>query len=167
VRGKNKIPIEKQKNMETRMKARSFYRDGLTENIVGPIKITTTSDGHVVERYTLTDGKKRFFATIAGSHWSAHGDTIANAVADALWKDPDRRPSMEALAEEIKKSGKKREINLNEFRLLTGACLEGCRTAIKKSGVTETALTAYAIRDKISKEWGSKLLLVLQWEAYD
>lgn len=61
------------------MKTREFYRDGLTEEISGPIRVLKTSDGHIVERYTLTNGKKRYFATLAGSHWTAHGDSIAAA----------------------------------------------------------------------------------------
>ena len=146
------------------MEARKFYRDGLTESIIGPVKVSVTSDGHTVERYKLASGKLRFFATLARSHWSAHGDSIASAVADALWKDPARRPSIDALKAEIKKAGKNRKITLNEFRVLTGACLVGCRTALESAGRDESPLTAFEIRDHISKDWGSKLLSVLGWD---
>lgn len=146
------------------MKARKFYRDGLEESVVGPIKTSKTSDGHVIERYLLASGKKRYFATLSGTHWSAHGDSIAQAVADAIWKDPKNRPSMEALASEIKKDGKNRKITLNEFRVLTGACLMGCRTALANIEKDESPLTAYEIRDLISADWGNKLLSVLGWK---
>lgn len=146
------------------MEARKFFRDGLEELITGPIRVSTTSDGHVVERYQLASGEKRYFATLSGTHWCAHGSTIAQAVADAIWKDPTRRPSMESLASEIKSDGVTRKITLNEFRLLTGACLTGCRAALKGVGKDESPLTAKEIRDTISRDWGDKLISVLGWQ---
>lgn len=146
------------------MRARKFYRDGLEEKIIGPIKVKVTSDGHVVESYHLSDGKRRFFATLFGTHFCAHGDSIAQAVADAIWKDPERRPDMESLKLEINNIGKNRRITLNEFRLLTGACLTGCRAALSSAGKDESPLTAKEIRDTISREWGNKLISVLGWE---
>lgn len=146
------------------MEARKFYRDGLEEKIIGKIVTTKTSDGHIVESYRLANGNRRFFVTLSGTHWCAHGDTIANAVADAIWKDPTKRPSMEMLVASIKKEGQSRKITLNEFRVLTGACLTGCRSAIAQAGVDESALTAKEIRDRVSFEWGNKLLSVLGWQ---
>jgi hypothetical protein len=146
------------------METRKLYRDGLTEEITGPILVHTTSDGHVVESYNLANGKKRFFATLAGTHWCAHGDSIANAVADALWKDPWRRPSMRALVESVK-GDKKHKFTLNEFRFLTGACLTGCRSALAQAGRDDSPMTAFDIRDIVSREWGNKLISVLGWEG--
>ncbi len=146
------------------METRIIYRDGLKETISGPIKVRVTSDGHTVESYKTDKGKQRYFATLAGTHWCAHGDSIASAVADALWKDPVHRPSIKALKEEIRKTGKDRKITLNEFRVLTGACLSGCRVALERAGRTELPLTAHEIHDHISKEWGGKLLSVLEWD---
>jgi len=145
------------------MKERTFYRDGIEEVIVGPVRVRTTSDGHVVESYKTVDGTRRYFATLSGTHWCAHGDSVANAVADALWKDPTKRPSMDALVKEIYAEGKNRKITLNEFRLLTGACLIGCRETLKQKGLDESPLTATDIRDKVSLEWGNKLLSVIGW----
>lgn len=147
------------------MEIRKLYRDGLEELITGPIRVSVTSDGHVVESYKLADGNRRYFATLSGSHLCAHGDSVAQAVADALWKDPKRRPDMESLVSEIKHEGKNRKITLNEFRLLTGACLTGCRSALKSAGKDESPITAKEIRDTISKEWGNKLISVLGWEG--
>lgn len=146
------------------MGARKFYRDGLEETIIGPIKVTVTPDGHTIEHYSLSDGVQRVFATLVGTHWCAHGDTVASAIADAMWKDPANRPSMEALVESIKKDGRKRKITLNEFRLLTGACLIGCREALHKIGRDESPMMAQDIRDLVSRDWGNKLLSVLGWE---
>lgn len=146
------------------MNARKFYRDGLEEEITGPIHVNHTSDGHTIEKYKLSSGKRRFFVTLAGTHWCAHGDTIANAIADALWKDPIKRPSMEVLRESIKKKGRTHKFTLNEFRLLTGACITGCRSALSQANRDESPLTADDIKSIVSKEWGNKLLSVLGWE---
>lgn len=146
------------------MKSRKIYRDGLEEDIVGKISKSTTSDGHVVESYKLANGTRRFFATLAGSHWCAHGDTIANAIADALWKDPARRPSMETLVASVKSEGHGHKFTLNEFRVLTGACLTGCRTALARTGRDDSPMLAKEIRDIVSVEWGNKLLSVLGWD---
>lgn len=146
------------------MGTRKLYRDGLEEEITGPIRVSQTSDGHTVERYTLANGKKRFFATLAGTHWCAHGDTIANAVADALWKDPERRPSMQSLVESVK-GDRKHKFTLNEFRLITGACLTGCRSALAQIGRDDSPMTAFEIRDTVSREWGTKLISLLGWEG--
>lgn len=145
------------------MKARKVYRDGLEESVIGPIKVRVTSDGHTVESYKLADGKRRFFVTLSGTHWCAHGSSLAGAVADALWKDPSRRPSMESLIKSIKSDGPTRKITLNEFRALTGACLVGCRDALAKSGRDESPMTANDIRDIVSKDWGNKLISILGW----
>ncbi len=146
------------------MGERKIYRDGLTEAIVGPITASVTSDGHVVESYRLANGKRRYFSTIVGSHWCAHGDTVASAIADALWKDPERRPSAQQLINEINGDGKTRKITLNEFRVITGACLTGCREALKQAGKDESPMTAYDVRDTVSREWGAKLISMLGWE---
>lgn len=136
----------------------------MEEKICGPVKVHYTSDGHAVESYKTAQGKRRYFATLAGTHWCAHGDSIAAAVSDAIWKDPARRPSLETLKSEIQRAGEKRKITLNEFRILTGACLTGCRAALERVGRDESPLTAYEIRDRVSKEWGEKLLSVLEWK---
>jgi hypothetical protein len=146
------------------MKARKIYRDGLEEEITGPICVSQTSDGHTIEAYKLASGKRRFFVTLAGTHWCAHGDTVASAVADALWKDPTKRPSMEVLRESIKKVGRTHKFTLNEFRVLTGACTAGCRSALTQANRDESPMTADDIRNVVSREWGNKLLSVLGWE---
>jgi hypothetical protein len=146
------------------VEARKFYRDGLEEKIIGEVSTKVTSDGHTIETYTLSNGKKRYFATISGSHWCAHGDTIASAIADALWKDPERRPSAESLIASIKGDGRARKIALHEFRLITGACLTGCRDALARAGKDESPMTADDIRNMVSREWGDKLISMLGWK---
>lgn len=147
------------------MKTRKLYRDGLEEEISGPIRVKVTSDGHTIESYKLANGKRRFFATLAGTHWCAHGDTIAEAVSDAIFKDPARRPSLQALVSAINADGKNRKITLAEFRVLTGACLVGCKEALKRAGRDTSPMTAKEIRDVVSVEWGKKLISILGWEG--
>ena len=142
------------------MKSREFYRDGLEEEIIGESKVRTRSDGVMVEEYTLVGGEVRFFAIKPGTGLCAHGSTEAEAIADALWKDEANRPSLEELRDEIVKAGKDRKINLGEFRVLTGACLEGCRLAMKKAKHDGSPLTAFEIADKINREWGNKLMQI-------
>lgn len=146
------------------VKTRKLYRDGLEELITGSIRVSVTSDGHTVESYKLSNGKRRFFATLSGSYWCAHGDTVASAIADALWKDPERRPSMESLVDSVKSEGRSHKFTLNEFRLITGACLTGCRSALSSAKRDESPMTADDIRNVISREWGDKLLSVLGWK---
>jgi hypothetical protein len=145
------------------MEARKFYRDSLEEDIVGEIKVRTTLEGHAVEVYTLASGEKRYFATISGTHYCAHGMSIADAIGSALWKDPERRPSTESLIASINGDGRARKIALHEFRLITGACLTGCRTALTRAGKDESPMTADDIRNMVSREWGDKLISMLGW----
>jgi hypothetical protein len=147
------------------MKTRKFYRDGLEEDITGRIRVSVTSDGNVVEAYRLASGGKRFFVTLSGGHWCAHGDTVADAVSDAIFKDPDRRPSLDSLVQSIRSAGRKRKITLSEFRMLTGACLVGCKTALERAGRDGSPMTAKEIRDVVSADWGNKLIRVLKWEG--
>jgi hypothetical protein len=138
-----------------------FFRDGIEERIDAPPEVSETRDGHVVESYSI-DGKKQFFVTLAGSHYCAHGSTVAEAIADAIWKDEARRPSLEALKSEIRAAGKERLITLNEFRILTGACAAGCRAALARKKMDTTPITAAEIARHFP-DWGGKLLRVLEW----
>jgi hypothetical protein len=141
-----------------------LYRDGLEEAIDAPgIKVSTTREGHVVEKYSV-NGKPRFFVTLAKTHFCSHGATVAEAITDALWKDPSKRPSIDALTAEIKKAGKTRKISLNEFRVLTGACKEGCRVALERAKCDGSPMTAEDIKNKVSKDWGTKLITILGWD---
>lgn len=74
------------------MKTITLFRDGLSESIAAAPTVSATREGHTVESY-LVDGKQRFFVTLEGSNYCAHGSTLAEAIADAVWKDEKRRPS--------------------------------------------------------------------------
>lgn len=138
-----------------------YYRDKLILEIDAPFKVSETAEGHVVEMYKVK-GKRGFFVTLAGTHWCAHGDSIASAIADAIWKDPKRRPTLDALKAEIQEAGKDRKISLQEFRVLTGACSEGCRAALERAGLDGSPMKAKDIA-KHFPDWGQKLLYVLEW----
>jgi hypothetical protein len=137
------------------------FRDGLEENADSAPKISTTVDGHIVESYTVNK-EPRFFVTLSGSHYCAHGDTLADAISDAIWKDDKRRPSLEALKAEIQKAGIDRKISLPEFRLLTGACAVGCRVALKEAELDGSPMSTKEIL-KYFPDWGRKLSSIL-WD---
>lgn len=139
-----------------------LYRDGLEEQIEGPVTVSHTRTGHTVEKYKVK-GQDKYFVTLNGTHYCAHGTTVAQAVADALWKDPAKRPSLAKLKQKIQKAGHSRKISLREFQVLTGACDEGCRIALDRANVSGAPMTAMSIRDKVNKEWGNKLLDILGW----
>lgn len=140
----------------------TIFRDGLEELAQGPPLVSTTREGHRVESYKV-DGLTRFFVTLAGGHYCAHGNTLAEAIADAIWKDEKKRPSLEAVKESIRNDGKTRKITLKEFIILTGACQTGCQIALKKAGLDSSPMTASEIK-KHFPDWGAKLLEILEWE---
>jgi hypothetical protein len=140
----------------------NYYRDKINLDIDAPFKVSTTAEGHVVESYKVND-KPGYFVTLAGTHWCAHGASLAEAIADAIWKDPKRRPTLEALKMEICVEGKDRKISLREFRVLTGACSEGCKIELQRAGLDGSPMLAKDIV-KHFPEWGKKLLIVLEWD---
>lgn len=127
------------------------------------VKARATSDGHVIETWK-SNGKRVYFANLVDSVYCAHGDTAAQAIADALWKDPKRRPSLEALIAEIKPVIQTRKITLQEFRLLTGACESGCRAFLSSKGLTTTVKMTLAEFVPIGGDWARKLEQVLKEE---
>lgn len=140
----------------------NFLRDGLELEIDSAPRVFKTREGHVVEEY-FCKGVKGFFVTIAGTHYCAHGKTLADAITDAEWKDESRRPKREDLVKKIRAAGVSRKISLLEFRLLTGACAEGCRIALERARLDGSPMTAHDIR-KVFPDWGAKLLQILGWE---
>ena len=142
--------------------AHTIFRDGLEEVADSPPQVSTTRQGHTVEAYSV-QGKPRFFVTLVGSHYCAHGETLAEAIADATWKDEKLRPSLEAVKEDIRKDGRLRKITLQEFRILTGACQAGCKAALRQAGLDGSPMV---IKDIVKHfpDWGGKLASVLEWQ---
>jgi hypothetical protein len=139
-----------------------IYRDGI-EHILDKgcrVSIRTTSDGHVIESWKER-GKRVYFANLSDGVYCAHGETQAQAIGDAIWKDPKRRPSLEALVAEIKPKIKTRKISIKEFQILTGACQSGCVHFLKTHNLpldTEMTLTEFM---PIGGDWAKKLNEVL------
>lgn len=137
-----------------------IFRDGVSHQIDSRVSIRTTSDGHVIESWK-SNGKRVYFANLFDSVYCAHGGSAAQAIGDAIWKDPKRRPSMEALVEEIKPVIATRKITLNEFRLLTGACESGCRHFLEQRGLKSSVEMTLKEFIPIGGEWALKLKSVL------
>jgi len=140
-----------------------FYRDKLEIEINEKPKTYTTRENHVVEEY-VSKGVKGYFVTLYGTHWCAHGATLEQAISDALWKDESKRPSLDSLKEEIVSEGKNRPITLNEFKLLTGACSEGCKIALKRENLDGSPMVIKDIL-KHFPEWGKVLCEKLGWDV--
>src|SRR5512135_815989 len=138
-----------------------FYRDGVEEEIDSKPRVTMTREGHVVEVYSVK-GETKYFVTLAGTHYCAHGNTLAEAISDAIWKAETKRPSLESLKKEIQDAGRDRKISLMEFRILTGACAEGCRIALKREKLDGSPMTTNDI-EHYFPEWGEKLKHILEW----
>ena len=149
------------------MKGRTMkiFRDGIEQEIDPGygIKVSHTRDGHVVERYRV-NGVPKYFVTLAGLPHCAHGSTVAEAIADAKWKDPGQRPTLEQVKAKVLRRGRKGKITLSEFRALTGACKEGCLVALNRVGLEPKPMTVDEIRSRVSLEYGNKLLDILGWE---
>ena len=137
-----------------------ILRDSVIHTLDGNVSIRTTSDGHVIESWK-SNGKRVYFANLYNSVYCAHGDTAAQAIGDAIWKDPKRRPSLEKLVAEIKPVVKTRKITLKEFRVLTGACESGCKHFLEQKGLPLSVKMTLAEFMPIGGEWAKKLAEVL------
>jgi len=138
------------------------FRDGITHIIDAgaTIKTRITPDGHTIESW-LSQGKTIFFANLADSVFCAHGNSEAEAIGDAIWKDPIKRPKMEALAAEIRPVVETRKITVQEFRLLTGACSSGCDTFLALHKLDRSTTMTLAEFLPIGGDWAQKLRSVL------
>lgn len=140
---------------------RKIYRDGIEHTLDTVVKVQVTSDGHVIESW-LSNGKRVYFANLFNSVYCAHGDTRAQAIGDAIWKDPALRPSLDALVAEIKPKIQTRKITLKEFRLLTGACQSGCEQFLRSKGLGLGVEMTLAEFIPIGGDWARKLRDVLR-----
>lgn len=138
------------------------YRDGTSHSLDKGSKIfvRTTSDGHTIESWR-SEGKRVYFANLANSVYCAHGDTSAQAIGNAIWKDPKLRPPLEDLVAEIKPQIKTRKITVREFRLLTGACETGCRDFLVARGMNMSASMTLDEFIPVGGDWARKLKEVL------
>lgn len=138
-----------------------IFRDGIEHAIdSGGVSVRVTSDGHTIESWK-SNGKRVYFANLFESVYCAHGDSEAHAIGDAIWKDPKRRPSLDALVAEIKPHLKTRKITVHEFRVLTGACESGCRDFLKSHGLGLDAAMTLEEFVPIGGSWADKLRRVL------
>ena len=139
-----------------------IFRDGIEYNLDPGKKVSvrTTPDGHVIESW-ISNGKRIYFANLFNSVYCAHGDSAAQAIGDAIWKDPARRPSLDALVVEIKPKVDTRKITVNEFRVLTGACESGCKHFLEQHNMSFGVTMTLAEFLPIGGEWALKLKAVL------
>ena len=144
---------------------KKIFRDGISYTLDSNSKILVrqTSDGHTIESWK-SGGKRVYFANLANSVYCAHGESAAEAIGAAIWKDPKRRPSMEELVAKIRSQLDTYKISLGEFRALTGACEEGCKQFLNQHNLKSTVTMTLKEFMPIGGDWAKKLEDVLTRE---
>ena len=82
--------------------------------------------------------------------YSAHGDTVENAIRDCRFKHMQANLDVSELVESIKEKG---VITFDDFRLLTGACAEGLRHGLEQAGL-ESDLDELPLADALAAAHG-------------
>ena len=80
-------------------------------------------------------GLKRCFIASDSKH-SAHGSTIEKALRDLRFKSMEHDFDQDELVSQIKERG---TVQINDFRLITGACEEGTREGMAIAGLDRDA----------------------------
>ncbi len=141
---------------------KSIYRDGIEyRDVKSDIKTRVTSDGHIIESWVTNEGKKVYFANLKNSVYCAHGTTAAEAIGEAIWKDPAKRPSLEKLVAKIKPKLNTYKISVTEFRILTGACKTGCDHFLQAHNLSSNVKMTLKEFLPIGGDWAKKLEQVL------
>ena len=102
------------------------------------------------------DNKECFVAE--KGRFTAHGKDVKSAIEDVNFKFMQEELDVSSLVSEIKERG---VISVNEYRLLTGACLTGCNNFLESKGITKRELTIKEALDLTNGSYGSEKLIEL------
>ncbi len=134
----------------------SIFRDGLELKSAAPPRVVIR-DGHTCEVVKTEDGDK-WFVTLGGTPFCAHGESFHDAVIAAKEKQNPGAGRADAVAR-VQTSG---DINLLDFCLVTGACRAGATAWAKQEGLSLTA--KITLKDALkrldkssSSSWGERL----------
>ena len=119
--------------------------------------LTVIESSRLLKEFKILKGcylsnKNKVFVAVKGKY-SAHGDTINKAVADCNFKYLSENLNIEELVSEIRS---KQEMNIHDFRLITGACESGVNHFLESkglSGVTSLPLVEALDLIKGSYNW--------------
>lgn len=81
----------------------------------------------------------------------AHGDTLKEAVEDVNFKFLQETFDLDTLVSEIKS---KKTMSVSEYRLITGACRQGCANFRKSKGIESTELPLKEVINITKNEYG-------------
>ncbi len=103
------------------------------------------------------DKLKESFLANQGEHWS-HGKTSREAVEDLRFKVMAENFDKDDVLNEIKDT---QRVHVHHYRLLTGACSEGCRHFLRNNGYEEDtdSLPLPEVVRLISGQYGSDIAL--------
>lgn len=139
-----------------------LFTDGLLARIDGKARRAGELD---VYRVVLCGQTKQSFVVVRRSDMvSAHGDTLAEAKADLLFKMADRPLDAFKGLDPDKKLDFAEGVSL--YRAVTGACLAGCRAWVEQNGISKAkkyslndilALTKGAYNNEALVKWAKNL----------
>jgi hypothetical protein len=136
------------------MKRKAAYRDGIAlftegEAVEGP-------NGEIIEILYNKQGKKSFFVELPGIPACAHGETIEEAIEDAIEKRDGEKPITDE--EKQKYQAKDFKFSVRIFRKLTRACRSGVDEWLKQRGLDHSVkMTLEELRQAGGGPWAEKL----------
>jgi len=138
------------------MKRKIAYRDGIEMWTEG--EVFEAPGGEVIEvLYTKqVGGRKVFFAELQGEPACAHGETVEEAIEEALLKRDGSKP----LTEEEKKkySAENFKFSPSLFKRITGACNAGVNAWLEERGLDRSVkMTIQEFKDAGGGAWAKKL----------
>lgn len=88
----------------------------------------------------------------------AHGETSREAVEDCQFKVRQGELDLE---EEILRIRQEDKVTVEDYRLLTGACREGCRRFLESTGVTRKSLSVHEAIELVQGQYGAERFIEL------
>lgn len=131
-------------------------RDGVEMWTEG--EVFTAPGGEIVEVLYETESstEKKYFVELSGTPACAHGDTVLEAIDDAMDKRGEREPLSEDEKKEYRADNYKFSARL--FMKLTRACKSGTRAWLKERGLpADVTMTIAEFRKAGGRQWADAL----------
>jgi len=89
--------------------------------------------------------------TVEDTVYTAHGQTIRQAVADLRFKILQLTANLDDVVSEIKR---KQTVSVHEYRLITGACQQGCELFLQQNGIEVNELPLDRVLTLVETAYG-------------
>jgi len=89
--------------------------------------------------------------TVEDTVYTAHGETIRQAVADLRFKILRLTANLDDVVSEIKR---KQTVSVHEYRLITGACQKGCELFLQQNGIEANELPLDRVLTLVETAYG-------------